>query len=52
MKKSKRHIGSDLKRVDHHKVTRRELREAPPLTAEQLAKAVIRDGGKIARRGR
>lgn len=52
MRKNRKSIGSDLRRLDRHKVTAAELREAPPLTAAQLERAVIRDGGKVVRRGR
>lgn len=44
MRKSKKPIGSDLKKVDAHRVSKRELDEAPPLTAKQIADAVVRRG--------
>jgi uncharacterized protein (DUF4415 family) len=50
MRKSKRGIGSDLRKVDAHVVAPHEYEEAPELTDEQLAKAVLSIGGK--RRGR
>lgn len=52
MKKSKRAIGSDLRKVDAHKITAKEYREAPPFTDEQLRNAVIEEGGKPVKRGR
>jgi uncharacterized protein (DUF4415 family) len=52
MPKNRKPIRSDLKRVDAHRVSRKELKEAPPLTAKQLANAVVRDGDKVVRRGR
>jgi len=52
MRKNKKSIGSDLKKVDAHRVSRKQLDEAPPLTAKQLADAVVQEGGKIVRRGR
>jgi uncharacterized protein (DUF4415 family) len=50
MRKSKRSIGSDLRKVDAHVVAPHEYEDAPELTDEQLAKAVLSIGGK--RRGR
>ena len=52
MRKSAKPIKSDLKRVDAHKVRKRELEEAPPLTRAQLAGAKVEIGGKPVRRGR
>jgi uncharacterized protein (DUF4415 family) len=50
MPKSKRAIGSDLRKVDLHVIAPHEYEEAPELTDEQLANAVLSVGGK--RRGR
>jgi len=50
MPKSKRAIGSDLRKVDAHVIAPHEYEEAPELTDEQLAKAILSVGGK--RRGR
>jgi uncharacterized protein (DUF4415 family) len=50
MPKSKRAIGSDLRKVDLHVIAPHEYDEAPELTDEQLANAVLSVGGK--RRGR
>ena len=50
MPKSKHVIGSDLRKVDVHVVASHEYEEAPELTEEQLANAVLSIGGK--RRGR
>ena len=50
MRKSKRDIGSDLRKVDAHVIAPHEYEDAPELTDEQLAKAVLSIGGK--RRGR
>src|SRR6516164_985200 len=50
MRKSKRDIGSDLRKVDAHVIAPHEYEEAPELTDEQLAKAFLSVGGK--RRGR
>lgn len=44
MTAKKRSIKSDLKRVDRHKVRRTEYDDAPELTTEQLAGAVVRRG--------
>src|SRR5436190_23872781 len=50
MRKNKHVIGSDLRKVDAHVVAPTENQEAPELTEEQLANAVLSIGGK--RRGR
>jgi uncharacterized protein (DUF4415 family) len=49
MPKNKRAIGSDLHKVDAHVIAPHEYEEAPELTDEQLANAVLSVGGK--RRG-
>ena len=46
MPKSKRAIGSDLRKVDLHVIAPHEYEEAPELTDEQLANAVLSVGGK------
>jgi len=45
MKKSRKRIGSDLKKVDAPVVTEAELLEAPPLTKEQLKRAIFQRSG-------
>ena len=50
MSKSKRAIGSDLHKVDEHVIAPHEYDEAPELTDEQLANAVLSVRGK--RQGR
>jgi hypothetical protein len=50
MSKSKRAISSDLRKVDAHVIAPHEYEEAPELTDEQLATAVISVAGK--RQGR
>ena len=50
MRKSKHVIVSDLRKVDMHVIAPHEYEEAPELTDEQLANAVVSIGGK--RRGR
>jgi uncharacterized protein (DUF4415 family) len=50
MSKSRRAIGSDLRKVDKHVIAPHEYEEAPELTDEQLANAVLSVGGR--RRGR
>jgi hypothetical protein len=50
MSKNKRAIGSDLRKVDEHVIAPHEYEEAPELTDEQLANAVLSAGGE--RRGR
>ena len=46
MPKSSRGIGSDLKRVDRHVIKPHEYKDAPELTDEQLARAVVSEGGR------
>lgn len=52
MSARKRNLGSDLRKVDRHRITPKEYEEAPEWTDEQWAKAVFEVGGKPARRGR
>lgn len=52
MRKSKRDIKSDLKRVDRHAIRPQEYRDAPELTEEQLARAVVSEGGRLVGRPR
>lgn len=49
---SKRSLGSDLKRVDAHKIKAEEYDDLPELTPDMLADATLREGGKPVRRGR
>ncbi|HEY7300227.1 MAG TPA: BrnA antitoxin family protein [Xanthobacteraceae bacterium] len=46
MPKSKRAMGSDLRKVDAHVIAPHEYEEAPELTEEQLARAVLSVSGK------
>ena len=46
MRKNKHAIGSDLRKVDEHVIAPHEYEEAPELTNEQLANAVLSEGGK------
>ena len=43
---SRRTLGSNLSRVDAHRVKRSEYRELPELTDEMLARAVVNKGGR------
>ena len=43
---SRRTLGSDLKKVDAHRIKRSEYRELPELTDEMLGRAVINKGGR------
>lgn len=43
---SHRTLGSDLKKVDAHRIKRSEYREIPELTDEMLQRAVINKGGR------
>src|SRR5688572_25891286 len=45
-------IGSDLAKADFHVIAPEEYDEAPELTDEMLARAVLHEGGKPVRRGR
>ena len=47
-----RAIKSDLKKVDAHVIQPHEYDEAPEWTDEQLARAELRVGDKVIRRGR
>lgn len=49
---SSRTLGSDLKRVDAHKVAAEEYDDLPELTDAMLAKAKLLENGKPVRRGR
>ena len=46
MSKSKRVIRSSLRQVDKHVVQPHEYEEAPELTDDQLARAVVSEGGR------
>lgn len=46
MSKSKRAIKSSLRRVDAHVIQPHEYEEAPELTDDQLARAVVSEGGR------
>ncbi|SDB31360.1 BrnA antitoxin family protein [Bauldia litoralis] len=52
MSGNKKGIGSDLRSVDAHAIRPEEYDEAPELTDEQLARAEVREAGKVVRRGR
>jgi len=52
MTESKRRIGSNLAKVDAHVIRPHEYDEAPEWTAEDFARAEIREGNKLIRRGR
>ena len=43
---SRRSLKSDLSRVDSHAVKAREYEDLPELTAEMLARATVRKGGR------
>jgi len=43
---SRRTLGSDLKRVDAHRIRRSEYQELPELTEEMLGRAVVNKGGR------
>lgn len=43
---SRRTLGSDLKRVDAHRIRRSEYKELPELTEEMLSRAVVSKGGR------
>lgn len=43
---SRRTLGSDLKKVDAHRIKRSEYRELPELTDEMLDRAVVNKGGR------
>jgi len=39
-------LGSDLKKLDAHRIKRSEYRELPELTDEMLGRAVVNKGGR------
>ncbi|MGE4242698.1 BrnA antitoxin family protein [Ramlibacter sp.] len=43
---SRRSFGSDLKRVDAHKIADHEYEEIPELTDEMLARGTVNKGGR------
>ena len=43
---SRRTLGSDLKRVDAHRIRRSEYKELPELTEEMLGRAIVSKGGR------
>ncbi len=43
---SRRSLGSNLARVDAHRIRRLEYKELPELTDEMLARAVVNKGGR------
>jgi len=43
---SRRTLGSNLSRVDAHRIRRAEYRELPELTDEMLGRAVVNKGGR------
>ena len=43
---SRRSLGSDLARVDAHKIRKHEYRELPELTDEMLARGSVNKGGR------
>lgn len=43
---SRRSLGSDLKKVDAHVIKSHEYRDAPELTDEMLARAVVKRAGR------
>ena len=43
---SRRTLGSDVKRVDAHRIRRPEYRELPELTEAMLRRAVVNKGGR------
>lgn len=42
----RRTLGSDLKRIDSHVVKPHEYKELPELTADMLARAIVKKGGR------
>lgn len=52
MSENKKSIGSDLKKVDAHVIQPHEYDEAPEWTAEDFARAEIKIGDRVIRRGR
>ena len=45
---SRRSLGSDLKRVDAHRIRRSEYKELPELTEEMLRRAVVNRAAGLA----
>jgi uncharacterized protein (DUF4415 family) len=45
-------MGSDLRKVDRHRIMPEEYEEAPELTPEQIANAIVSRGEVPVRRGR
>jgi uncharacterized protein (DUF4415 family) len=43
---SRRTLGSNLSRVDAHRIRRAEYKELPELTGEMLGRAVVNKGGR------
>ena len=43
---SRRTLGSDMTRVDAHRIKPHEYKELPELTDEMLARAVVKRGGR------
>ncbi len=52
MSENRKRIGSDLAKVDSHVIQPHEYDEAPEWTEEEFARAEIREGDKLIRRGR
>ena len=52
MTEKKRALGSDLRKLDAHKITAEEYEEIPELTDEWFEKADLYHGRKLIRRGR
>jgi hypothetical protein len=44
---SRRTLGSDLERVDAHRIRRSEYKELPELTQEMFSRAVVNKGGQL-----
>ena len=49
MPKNRKDIRSDLRKLDAHRIRRKEYDDAPELTDEQLASATLEIGGKPVR---
>lgn len=43
---SRRSLGSNLSRVDAHRIRRSEYKELPELTDEMLSRAIVNKGGR------
>jgi uncharacterized protein (DUF4415 family) len=52
MSENRKRIGSDLAKVDAHVIQPHEYEEAPEWTEEDFARAEVRIGDKLIRRGR